>query len=115
MVNRGSPQPNTGEVTAALNTMSIQDATLHPPLRTANSDPSGGPGPTLALGGIAARRMRGNLPKLNASDISDSFPSGGGPSGAGLGGGRPSLPVQNQRKSPQINLGTPFSNFRKIV
>ncbi|TCD61233.1 MAP kinase kinase Wis1 [Steccherinum ochraceum] len=39
---------------------------------------------------------------------------GGGPSGAGLGSGRPVMD-DIPRRSPQQQAGTPFANFRKIV
>lgn len=116
MANRGAQQSNTVDIATAMNQMSLADRTMHPPLRSAVSDSSARSSPSLALppGGIAARRQRMNAPKLNVNDISDVFPAGGGPSGAGLGGGRPSIGELPQR-SPHNNIGTPFSNFRKIV
>lgn len=92
---------------------------MHPALRSAVSAPSApGRTPGAAALGLAARRAKAQAPKLNVNDISGSMglhlPPGGGPSGAGLGSGRPAaddLP----RRSPQATWGTPFSSFGKIV
>ncbi|KAI0093170.1 kinase-like domain-containing protein [Irpex rosettiformis] len=91
----------------------------HPALRSAASAPSApGRGPQLGLGGLAARRHGAQAPKLNVKDISRDMPlhlpPGGGPSGAGLGGGRPQMD-DAPRRSPQTTWGTPFANWGKIV
>jgi mitogen-activated protein kinase kinase len=61
---------------------------------------------------MASRRMR---PALTLKDIDDFATDGlgGGASGAGLGAGRPSL--ANTPRRPSGSLGSPFSNFSKIV
>lgn len=102
----------------ALGKMSM--APPHPALRSAASAPSApGRAPQLGLGGLAARRHAAQAPKLNVKDISRDMPlhlpPGGGPSGAGLGGGRPQMD-DGPRRSPQGTWGgTPFANFGKIV
>lgn len=101
----------------ALGKMSM--APPHPALRSAASAPSApGRGPQLGLGGLAARRHGAQAPKLNVKDISRDMPlhlpPGGGPSGAGLGSGRPQM-EDAPRKSPQATWGTPFANWGKIV
>jgi mitogen-activated protein kinase kinase len=62
---------------------------------------------------MASRRKR---PALTLKDIDDFATDGlgGGASGAGLGAGRPSLADDVPRR-PSGNLGSPFSNFSKIV
>jgi mitogen-activated protein kinase kinase len=91
----------------------------HPTLRSAASAPSApGRGPQLGLGGLAARRAGAQAPKLHVTEISRDLPlhlpPGGGPSGAGLGGGRPQMD-DGPRRSPQATWGTPFANFGRIV
>lgn len=118
MVARGQ-QPSTDAAANALQNLSIGDKPMHPALRSAVSAPSApGRTPGAAALGLAARRAKAQAPKLNVNDISGSMglhlPPGGGPSGAGLGSGRPAaddLP----RRSPQATWGTPFSSFGKIV
>ncbi|KIP01288.1 hypothetical protein PHLGIDRAFT_507666 [Phlebiopsis gigantea 11061_1 CR5-6] len=99
----------------ALQNMSLADRPTHPMLRSAQSAPSAPGRPPGPLGGLAARRAG---PRLNVNDIAGglglSTPSGGGPSNAGLGGGRPNMD-DTPRRSPQATWGTPFSNFGKIV
>ncbi|KAK7692973.1 hypothetical protein QCA50_004614 [Cerrena zonata] len=121
MANRGAQQANANanaaDITAAMNNVSLAERAL-PSSTSVQPSPihlvAQGPNFASPPGGLAARRLKANAPKLNVNDISDVFPSGGGPSGAGLGAGRPSL-GQLPRRSPQATLGTPFSNFRKIV
>ena len=87
-----------------------------PSLRAPASSPGPSrPGPP--MGGLAARRMKGNAPKLNPHDVPGGLhlpPMGAGPQGAGLGVGRPQLDDE-PRRPPQSTFGTPFSNFSKIV
>ncbi|KAF7790414.1 hypothetical protein EIP86_001369 [Pleurotus ostreatoroseus] len=96
--------------------VSIQDRPTHPALRSAVSAPSA-PG-RAPLMGLAARRARGEAPKLSIKDVEGDFglhlPPGGGTSGAGLGRGRPQMD-DVPRRSPQATWGTPFENFGKIV
>ncbi|GBE81423.1 Protein kinase wis1 [Sparassis crispa] len=70
------------------------------------------------LGGLAARRMKMNMPKLSPHDVPGGLHlppiPGGGPSGAGLGPGRPIIDDE-PRRLPPSNIGTPFANFAKIV
>ncbi|KAI0790747.1 kinase-like domain-containing protein [Abortiporus biennis] len=77
---------------------------------------SGRPAPPApSMGGLAARRMKMNAPKLNVHDISGNFglSSGVGPSGTGFGQGRVREDVP--RRSSQLAADTPFANFHKIV
>ncbi|KAI0725041.1 kinase-like protein [Fomitopsis betulina] len=83
--------------------------------------PASSPGPSrpgLPIGGLAARRMKGNIPKLSPHDVQGGLhlpPIGAGPQGAGLGVGRPQLDDEPQRRPQNNTFGTPFSNFSKIV
>ncbi|KAI0073372.1 kinase-like protein [Panus rudis PR-1116 ss-1] len=113
LANRGAQSPASVEAaTAAMRNASLVDKALHPPLRSAISDPSGRPG---GPGGLAARRLKNNAPKLNVNDIASGIiPTGGGPGDAGLGGGR--IPTDDvPRRSPASNFVTPFANFRNVV
>jgi hypothetical protein len=69
--------------------------------------------------GMAGRRQRPafSLRDIDPSILPDPHHIGGGPLGAGLGAGRPSLLRHEQpRRPPQAgNFGSPFSNFSKIV
>ena len=82
--------------------------------------PASSPGPVRPgppMGGLAARRMKANVPKLSPHDVPGGLhlpPVGAGPQGAGLGVGRPQLDDEPRRPS-QDTFGTPFSNFSKIV
>ncbi|CAL1707698.1 unnamed protein product [Somion occarium] len=118
MANRGQSSNSVEVATVAMKNVSLAEKPLHPSLRSSISDPSGRPGGGPGggpPGGLAARRLRMNAPKLNVNDLAEGiFPTGGGPSGAGLGGGRP-LMDDAPRRSPAANIGTPFANFRKIV
>lgn len=122
MAARGSQASGANAVDAAagaFNRLNIVDRPPHPALRSAASAPSApGRGPQLGLGGLAARRAGGQPPRLSVKDISGDLglhlPSGGGPSGAGLGSGRPMMD-DTPRRSPQATWGTPFANFGKIV
>ncbi|EKM53987.1 uncharacterized protein PHACADRAFT_257528 [Phanerochaete carnosa HHB-10118-sp] len=114
MAARSQQPGNTMDATTnAFQSMTLRDRPVHPMLRSAQSAPSApgkAPGP---LSGLAARRA---APKLKVMDIPGGslMPSGGGPSNAGLGGGRPNMD-ELPRRSPQQTWGTPFSNFGKIV
>ncbi|KZS93943.1 kinase-like protein [Sistotremastrum niveocremeum HHB9708] len=91
--------------TAAMGRIGLSDRV--PPLRSFQSTPN--PPPQ----GPGARR-RG--PALRISDIvgPDGLESDG-PAAAGLGAGRPRQSSPVRRGPPPGDLGTPFSNFRKIV
>ncbi|KAH9942267.1 kinase-like protein [Epithele typhae] len=81
-----------------------------PPLRAPASAPAPGGRPgSLAMGGLAARRMgKAGLPKLSGMDM--------GLQNAGLGGGRPNQESeQPPRHGPSSSFSTPFANFGKIV
>jgi mitogen-activated protein kinase kinase len=92
------------------NLLDPQSPPLQPSLRPTNSFPIAA---TKARGGLAARRVK---PNFNLRDIDPSLssqnPIGGGAAGAGLGAGRPMVDTAASRKPP---MGTPFSNFSKIV
>jgi mitogen-activated protein kinase kinase len=107
MANRQSPMPavDFGAAFERANNVSP----IHPTLHAASSFPiARGRG-----GGMATRRMR---PALTLKDIDPSLASipTGGAMGAGLGAGRPSL-ADDAPKRPPPKLGSPFSNFSKIV
>lgn len=114
MASRGQ-QPGVEAAANALQNMALADRPIHPMLRSAQSAPSAPGRPPGPIGGLAARRA---APRLNVNDIAGGMPlqlpSGGGPSNAGLGGGRPNMD-DIPRRSPQATWGTPFSNFGKIV
>ncbi|PSR88586.1 hypothetical protein PHLCEN_2v5113 [Hermanssonia centrifuga] len=122
MAARSSQGPNNSidATTNAFRNATLSDKPLHPALRSAVSAPSapGRPPSNPALGGLAKRRAGLNAPKLNVNEIAGGMglhlPPGGGPSGAGLGGGRPMMD-DLPRRSPQATWGTPFANFSKIV
>ena len=114
MAARGAQAGKSVDATAnILQNMSIGDKPIHPMLRSAQSAPSAPGRPPGPLSGLAARRAG---PKLNVKDIAGAMPmpTGGGPSNAGLGGGRPVMD-DLPRRSPQQTWGTPFANFGKIV
>lgn len=116
MAARGQQSGNAMDAAAhAFQNMTLGDKPMHPMLRSAQSAPSAPGRPPGPLGGLAARRA---APKLNVKDIAGGIdmlmPSGGGPSNAGLGGGRPVMDDPPKR-SPQQTWGTPFANFGKIV
>ena len=116
MLARGGQKP-VNSVDAATNAM--RNATLlerpqHPALRTTVSSPA--PGRPSMAGGLAARRAKADVPKLNIREFEmDHLPPGGGASGAGLGRGRPQVDDEIPRRSPQATWGTPFENFGKIM
>ncbi|OBZ68050.1 Protein kinase wis1 [Grifola frondosa] len=121
LANRGASSSGSSisidTATAALRNAGLSERPGQSPvlgLRGPTSAPSpGGPaGPPGGLGGLAARRMGKNAPKLSGMDI--GIHPGGGPSGAGLGSGRPILD-ETPRRLSQDNFGTPFANFGKIV
>ncbi|KAJ3559666.1 hypothetical protein NM688_g193 [Phlebia brevispora] len=118
MAARSSQTPinSIDAATNAMRNVSLSDRPTHPALRQAVSAPSA-PGRSPLLG-LAARRAKGEAPKLNIKDIDRDFglhlPPGGGTSGAGLGRGRPQMD-DIPRRSPQATWGTPFENFGKIV
>ncbi|KAI9067246.1 kinase-like protein [Trametes sanguinea] len=95
--------------TAALKNAGLSDRPLPSPgpsLRAPASAPvPGRPGPP-TLGGLAARRMGKNVPKLSGMDM--------GLQNAGLGSGRPNQEDEPPRRN-QGTFSTPFSNFGKIV
>ncbi|OSD04068.1 kinase-like protein [Trametes coccinea BRFM310] len=95
--------------TAALKNAGLSDRPLPSPgpsLRAPASAPvPGRPGPP-TLGGLAARRMGKNVPKLSGMDL--------GLQNAGLGSGRPNQEDEPPRRN-QGTFSTPFSNFGKIV
>lgn len=62
--------------------------------------------------GLAARRTR---PNFSLNDIDPSIVAPGGPQGAGLGAGRPSLANAPPKRPNAGSFGSPFSNFSKIV
>lgn len=121
MVARSAQSQGGNSVDAAAKAMGRMSMNSpHPALRSTASAPSApGKGPQLNLGGLAARRAGAQAPKLHVKDISRDMPlhlpPGGGPSGAGLGSGRPQMD-DAPRRSPQATFGgTPFANFGKIV
>ena len=120
MAARSSQASGTNPVdgaASAFNKLNIGDKPTHPALRSAASAPSApGRGPQLGLGGLAARRAGAQAPRLKdlSGDMGLHPPLGGGPSGAGLGGGRPMMD-EAPKRSPQATWGTPFANFGKIV
>ena len=109
-----SSQPSVDPTADALMKLTFTDKLPHPGLSSAASAPS--VPNRLGLGGLAARRAGAQAPRLSAKDIGAEIgmPAGGGPSGAGLGGGRPMFD-EAPRRSPQSTWGTPFANFSKIV
>ena len=117
MANRsGQSSPSVDAAAAAMRSMSLAERNMLPPnARAPASAPvpgrigAGPPG-----GGLAARRQGMKAPRLNVADIPGHMMPGGGPSGAGLGSGRPII-EEIPRRSPQQHMGTPFANFRKIV
>ncbi|TFY52695.1 hypothetical protein EVJ58_g9867, partial [Rhodofomes roseus] len=89
---------------------------LSGPHKPASSPGPSRPGPP--IGGLAARRMKAGVPKLNPNDVPGGLhlpPVGAGPQGAGLGVGRPIMEDEPHRRPSQDNFSTPFSNFSKIV
>lgn len=72
--------------------------------------------------GLAARRKLGGPLKLPGNDLPGglhlppvALGVGGGPSGAGLGGGRPRLDDEGQDGGQNKSFSTPFANFSRIV
>lgn len=72
--------------------------------------------------GLAARRQKMGVPKLSSNDLPGGLhlppvpgAVGGGPSGAGLGGGRPLIDEDGHLGGARRSFGTPFANFSKIV
>ncbi|THH21175.1 hypothetical protein EUX98_g8446 [Antrodiella citrinella] len=116
MANRGGQSPASIDTAAnAMRNMSLNERNF--PLRAPPSAPTPGArlgGPGSSASGLAARRQGLRAPRLNVADIPGLMPSGGGPSGAGLGSGRP-IVDEIPRRSPQQQVATPFANFRKIV
>ncbi|THH16236.1 hypothetical protein EW146_g4369 [Bondarzewia mesenterica] len=121
MANRASQTPTQSldSATNALKRATLNDSTsTHPMLRHyQTSIPNGGAvrAPPPDLRGAMGRR---NKPGFKLSDITgESSGPTAGATGAGLGAGAPSL-ANNQEwppRRPQATLGTPFSNFGKIV
>ncbi|KAH9941003.1 kinase-like protein [Amylocystis lapponica] len=123
IANRGAHSPSAAQsvdgATAALHNVSLAGQ----PSSTFFSRPvASPPGPSRpgappgAAGGLAARRAKIGI-KLSPNDIPGGMhlpPVAGGPIGAGLGGGLPMMD-EEPRRLPQHKLGTPFSNFGKIV
>lgn len=117
MAARSSQTPNSVDAaTNAFRNAVLSDKPMHPTLRSTVSTPA--PTRPTMLGGLAARRARGEPPKLSIRDFEGELglhlPPGGGTSGAGLGQGRPQMD-DLPRRSPQATWGTPFENFGKIV
>ncbi|OJT13241.1 Protein kinase wis1, partial [Trametes pubescens] len=96
--------------TAALKNAGLNDRPVRPsppnPLRAPASAPVPGRPGAPTLGGLAARRMGKNVPKLSGMDM--------GLQNAGLGSGRPTQDEPSKRNAPN-SFSTPFSNFGKIV
>ncbi|KAJ3480103.1 hypothetical protein NLI96_g8590 [Meripilus lineatus] len=114
--NRSAQAINLNAAAASLKNLTLGDRSIHPSLHPPHPGSLSGrppvPGPSLA-----ARRLKNSAPRLSVRDINGAgmdFPSAGGPSGAGLGGGRPASD-QAPRRSPQSGTGTPFATFGKIV
>ncbi|CDO68987.1 hypothetical protein BN946_scf184762.g3 [Trametes cinnabarina] len=114
MAALASRAPNSSPVSVDAATHALKHAGLSdrplpspgPSLRAPASAPATGrPGPP-SLGGLAARRMGKNVPKLSGMDI--------GLQNAGLGSGRPNQEDEPPRRN-QGTFSTPFANFGKIV
>ncbi|KAF9469950.1 kinase-like domain-containing protein [Collybia nuda] len=111
--NRTHSSPAVDSATAALSV-----ATLNPPPPTLLPTMSYPPA-ALSLApsrirpsGLAARRTR---PGFSLNDIDPTIVAPGGPLGAGLGAGRPSIANLPPKRPSAGNFGSPFSNFSKIV
>lgn len=115
MANRSQQTASINAAASGFSNLSLHDRSMPPNLRPPASAPPLSR-PAAPPSGLAARRLKMNAPKLNVKDITGSFdfPSGGGTSGAGLGGGRPALD-DVPRRSPQSNNETPFATFSRIV
>lgn len=125
MANRASqsPIPSMDAATSAFKRAALNDSMSSNPMFRQfpsspvppNGSPTRATPPALRGGAIGSRR---NKPGFKLSDITgDSSASTAGAAGAGLGAGAPSL-ARNQEwppRRPQAALGTPFSNFGKIV
>ncbi|KAI0743747.1 kinase-like protein [Daedaleopsis nitida] len=97
--------------TAALRNTTLSERPILTPANQirapAPAPPPGRPG-ALGLGGLAARRLGKNAPKLSGVDM--------GIQNAGLGSGRPNQEQDMPpRRMPPGSFTTPFSNFGKIV
>ncbi|KAJ8457615.1 hypothetical protein ONZ45_g18243 [Pleurotus djamor] len=105
MVTRGSGPPPDG-----------RDPNRPPDLRAANSYPPASPAFRNRGGStMAGRRLKPGFTLKDIDPTAIPTPStSGGAQGAGLGAGRP-LPNNTPRRPPPTSIGTPFSNFSKIV
>lgn len=125
MANRGSPSSPAGQ--PATNSFGL-DSAAAAFARVSLSESAGPAGASRAHsyplpssvvrgrgGGLAGKRPKPNF-KLSDINGSGAAPSvGGGAAGAGLGAGRPSLADPAVPRRPPSNIGSPFSNFGKIV
>ncbi|KAH9855154.1 kinase-like protein [Lenzites betulinus] len=98
--------------TTALRNTGLSDRPPQPspsmPLRAPAPAPAPGRPGAPTLGGLAARRIGKNIPKLSGMDM--------GLQNAGLGSGRPTQDQDEPpRRMPPGSFSTPFSNFGKIV
>ena len=117
MANRGQPSspPSSfglDNAAAAFVRVSLSDSTGSPGNSRAHSYPIAVRG---RGGSLSGKRVK---PNFKLSDINGSggvLSVGGGAAGAGLGAGRPSLADPAVPRRPPSNIGSPFSNFGKIV
>ena len=114
MANRASQAPPSAAnfaldgATDALARASLADHPANPRAQSYPLPARMRGGPT----GLAGKRMK---PGFKLSDIHGGDAVGGGAAGAGLGAGRPSLANDPAPRKPPPNMGSPFSNFGKIV
>lgn len=117
MANRGQPSspPNSAALdsaAAAFVRVSLSDSPGPAGTPRAHSYPNTARG---RGGSLAGKRVKPNF-KLSDINGSNGVPSvGGGAAGAGLGAGRPNLAGPAVPRRPPSNIGSPFSNFGKIV
>ncbi|KZP18760.1 kinase-like protein [Athelia psychrophila] len=116
MANRASQAPPSSSASFSVDKASDAMARASLADHPANPRAQSYPIPTLASRGrggptgLAGKRMK---PGFKLSDIHGDV--GGGAAGAGLGAGRPSLANDPAPRRPPPSMGSPFSNFGKIV